>query len=283
MDTPETAGEIAMQPPIGYLDLLRTNSSFRNLWFGQVVSELGDWFAAVALLSLMLQVTGKSQVVGWFFIIIHIPSVLLGPVSGVLVDRLNRKMLMIAMDLARALLVLGYLTVHRADQIWLIYLITALEVALSTLFEPARTAAIPNICSRRELVAASTLGSITWSAMLAIGAGIGGLVAAAFGRNVCYATDSVSFLVSAMLISKVRLPFCGQRKSEDRLEGWGHVPGVRDILEGFRYLKNQKRVVGLLLVKTGWCLSGGMLLILSVFGQKIFPVNGSGVAGIGAL
>jgi hypothetical protein len=69
MDAPQTAREIATQPPIGYLELLRTNSSFRNLWFGQVVSELGDWFAAVALLSLMLQVTGRVQVVGWFFII----------------------------------------------------------------------------------------------------------------------------------------------------------------------------------------------------------------------
>ena len=97
---------------VGYLELLRSNRDFRNLWLGQVVSELGDWFSIIALFNLLLQLTNRAQSVGWFLIIIHLPSVIVGPVAGLLIDRLDRKRLMIWMDALRAVLVLGYLLVQ---------------------------------------------------------------------------------------------------------------------------------------------------------------------------
>jgi MFS family permease len=265
--------------PVGYLELIRANPNFRTLWFGQIVSELGDWLSTVALLNLMLELTGRAQVVGWYFIIIHLPGVLVGPFSGVLVDRLDRKKIMIVMDLVRATLVLGYLLVQRADQIWILYLVAALGVTMMTLFEPARTASLPNICGSGELVPANALSSITWSIMLALGAALGGFVAAAFGRNVCYVVDAASFVLSALLISRVRLP----RHNPSVTPAMTVMSGFQDILRGFQYLKRNVRVFFLLLVKTGWGLGGGVLLVLSVFGETIFPVMGSGAAGIGVL
>ena len=191
---------------VGYLELLRTNRDFRNLWLGQVVSELGDWFSIIALFNLLLQLTNRAQSVGWFLIIIHLPSVIVGPVAGLLIDRLDRKRLMIWMDALRAVLVLGYLLVHQAHQIWIVYLTATLEVAILTVFEPARTALVPGICRPRELVAANAISSATWSAMLTIGAAVGGFVAAIFGRQVCYVLNSVSFVISALFISRVSNP-----------------------------------------------------------------------------
>lgn len=267
--------------PAGYLELIRSNKNFRNLWLGQVVSEMGDWFSTIALLNLMLELTGRAQSLAWFFIIIYIPGVIIGPAAGVLVDRLNRKRLMIAMDLIRAILVLLYLLIRQADQIWLIYLIAAVEVSMMTLFEPARTAAIPNICEERELVAANALGSITWSTVLTIGAAGGGLVTAFFGRNACYIMDSLSFLISAFFISRISIRFESARISEPILRGF--TSAFAQIVDGFRYVKARREVMAAIFVKCAWGFGGGVVLLLSIFGQEIFPLMGSGAAGIGAL
>src|SRR5512135_2860894 len=189
------AENIAVSPAAGtgtagYRELLRTNRNFRTLWYGQIVSELGDWLSTVALLNLMLDLTGKARVIGWFFIIIHLPAFFVGPLSGVLADRFDRKKLMIAMDLVRAVLVLGYFSVQSADRIWILYLIAATEISLATVFEPARNAIIPDICRNRELLPANALGSITWSIVLAVGAAAGGLITTWFGRNACFLVDS---------------------------------------------------------------------------------------------
>jgi MFS family permease len=270
--------EVESDRPIGYLELLHINRNYRNLWFGQVVSELGDWLATVALLNIMLDLTGRAMVVGWFFIIVYIPSAVIGPLSGMLADRFDRKKIMIAMDLTRAILVLGYLLVHRADQIWLIYLIATVEVAMMTVFEPARNAIIPDICSRRQLVAANALGSITWSCILVLGAAVGGIITAVFGRQVCYVADSLSFIGSAFFLARVR--------SHAKPPSQAHrsiAAGFRDIYQGFQYMRSCPRVMVLVLVKAGWYCGGGVILLLSVFGKQVFPVMGSGAAGIGVL
>jgi MFS family permease len=265
---------------VGYRDLLHTNRNFRTLWYGQIVSELGDWLNTVALLNLMLELTGKARVIGWFFIIIHLPAFFVGPVAGVLADRFDRKKLMIAMDLVRAVLVLGYFAVRSADQIWILYIIAALEVSLATVFEPARNAIIPDICRIRELLSANALGSITWSTVLAVGAAAGGLITAKFGRHACYLVDSVSFLGSALLIARIRTP---KRVAEGQESTRSFAAGFRDMFRGFGYLRASPRVLALVLVKTGWALGAGVLILISVFGEMIFPVGGSGAAGIGVL
>lgn len=267
--------------PAGYLELLRENRNFRMLWLGQMVSELGDWLSTVALLNLLLELTGRAQSVALFFIVIHIPGMFIGPIAGVLVDRLDRKRLMIIMDLIRAILVLGYLVVRSRDQIWLVYLIAAAQVSMVTFFEPARTAAVPNICKPREWVSANAIGSITWSTVLAVGAAVGGVVTAAFGRDACYILDSISFLCSACFISRISVRLEANRSELPLLQGMSTA--FRDIIEGIAYIKKRPGVLGTLLVKTAWGAAGGTVLLLSVFGEKIFPIMGSGAAGIGAL
>src|SRR6185436_16141013 len=111
-------------------------------------------------------------------IVQFLPVAVVGPVAGVVVDRVNRRRLMIAADVARGCLILGLLFVRRPDQVWIAYVVMAFTVAASAFFEPARTATIPNITSAEELVPANALAAATWSGMLAIGASVGGLVTA---------------------------------------------------------------------------------------------------------
>ena len=251
------------------------------LWLGQVVSQMGDWFNTIALYTIILNLTGSGRAVGLLMVARFVPSFVFGPVSGVLADRFSRRSIMIVSDVLRALVVLGFLFVRRADQLWIIYLLTVMQLALSTFFEPAKTAAIPSIVSDRELVAANAISSVTWSVMLTLGAAIGGLITGWFGTDVSFVLDALTYVLSAALIACVRLP---KRPAREKRElTFARATGITQTIEGARYVKRRPRVLALLLVKPAWGLGGGILTLLAVFGERIFPVRNSAALGIGFL
>ena len=266
---------------IGYVDLLRRNRNFRQLWLGQVVSQMGDWFDTIALYTIILNLTGSGRDVGLLLVARFVPSFLFGPISGVVADRFSRRTIMIVSDILRAVVVLGFLFVRRADQLWIIYVLTVLQLALSTFFEPAKTAAVPSIVTDNELVAANAISSVTWSIMLTLGAAIGGLITGWFGTNAAFILDALSYVLSAVLIFNVRLP--KRPKRERQKLSIGRLLGITETIEGARYVKHRPSVLALLLVKPAWGLGGGILTLLAVFGERIFPVGKSAATGIGVL
>jgi len=268
-------------PSVGYLELLRSNRGFRFLWFGQVVSQMGDWFDTIAVYTIALTLTGSTRSVALIMVARFLPSVVMGPLSGVVADRFSRRTIMIASDIVRAVVVLGFLFVRRPDQMWLVYVLTVLQLAFSTFFEPAKTAAIPSIVSDRELVPANAIASVTWSVMLTLGAALGGFVAGSFGTNAAFILDSLTFVASAMLISTVRFPKRVERPKTKLTVG--KALGITETIEGAHYVRHRPRVLAYLLVKTSWGMGGGILTLLAVFGERIFPVAGKAATGIGVL
>ena len=268
-------------PTVGYMELLRGNRNFRLLWLGQVVSQMGDWFDTIAVYTIALRLTGSGRAVALIMVARFLPSVIMGPLSGVVADRFSRRSIMIAADVMRAIVVLGFLLVRRPDQMWLVYVLTVLQLAFSAFFEPAKTAAIPSIVSDRELLPANAIASVTWSVMLTLGAAIGGFVTDWFGTNAAFVLDSLTFVASAILIAGVRLP---KRPPREKVRlTVGKALGVTDTLEGARYVKHQPRALAYLLVKPAWGMGGGILTLLAVFGEKVFPVGGKTATGIGVL
>ena len=268
--------------PSGYLELLRGNRNFRLLWLGQVVSQLGDWFDTIALYTLLSKLTTDSgRAIGLLLVARFLPSFIVGTLSGVVVDRFSRRAIMIVSDLMRALVVLGFLFVRRPDQVWIVYVLTVLQLVFSTFFEPAKTAVIPSIVAGRELLAANTIASATWSVMLTLGAALGGIVTGWFGTDVAFIVDSLTYLVSAWLIASVHFPRRPKRvKSKLTL---GKATGITDAIEGARYVRARPRVFALLMVKPAWGMGGGILTLLAIFGEKIFPVGKNAATGIGIL
>lgn len=264
-----------------YVAVLRTNRNFRLLFIGQTISQLGDWFNTVAVFALLLDLTGSATAVAWMMIVQFLPVALVGPMAGVIVDRIDRRRLMIATDLIRGVLILGLLLVREPEQIWIAYAVMSLTVSASAFFEPARTATIPNVTSAAELMPANALASAAWSAMLAIGASVGGLVTAVAGRNVAFVVNAASFFVSAFFISRTR--YDSTPPAVPRVAGFLALTGIPDLVEGFRYMRARTHVAALMFVKAGWGLAGGVLLLLTIFGQRVFPVGGSTAAGIGVL
>lgn len=264
-----------------YTSLLCTNRDFRLLFIGQMISQLGDWFNAVAVFALLLDLTGSATAVAWMLIVQFLPVALIGPMAGVVVDRVNRRRLMIGADIVRGVLILGLLLVRRADQVWIAYLVMALSVSASAFFEPARTATIPSVTSADELMPANAASSAMWSAMLAIGASVGGLVTAFAGRDTAFVVNAASFFASAVFIGQTR--YDATPAPGPRPQGLAALTGLWDLIEGFRYLRRHTHVAALMFVKFGWGIAGGVLLLLTIFGQRIFPVGGSTAAGIGVL
>ena len=270
------------EAPSGYLELLRGNRNFRMLWLGQVVSQLGDWFDTIALYTLLNNLTEDSgRAIGLMLVARFLPSFFVGPLSGVVADRFSRRTILIVSDLLRALVVLGFLFVRRPDQIWLVYALTVLQLVFSTFFEPAKTAVIPSIVAGRELVAANAVSSATWSVMLTLGAAFGGLVTGWLGTDAAFILDSLTYLASALLIARVRFPRRAPRPKSKLTVA--KALGVTDTVEGARYVWQRPRVLALLLVKPAWGAGGGILTLLAVFGEKIFPVGGKPAVGIGVL
>jgi MFS family permease len=264
-----------------YISILRTNRNFRLLYVGQTISQLGDWFNSVAVFALLLDLTGSATAVAWMMIVQFMPMALIGPLAGVVVDRFDRRRIMIAADLVRGTLILGLLLVRNAGEVWVAYVVMGLTVSATAFFEPARTATIPNLTDADELMPANALSSATWSAMLAIGASIGGLVTAIAGRDVAFAINALSFFASAFFISRTR--YHSRPPAAPKLVGFWALTGIPDLIEGLRYVRERSHVAALMFVKTGWGLAGGVLLLLTIFGQRVFPVGGSTAAGIGVL
>lgn len=280
----ESVGEGAArrEASTGYVELLRRNRDFRRLWLGQVVSQMGDWFNTIALYTIVLDLTGSGRAVGLVLVARFLPSVVVGPASGVLADRFSRRSIMIISDALRAVVVLGFLLVKSAEQLWLVYALTVMQLVCSTFFEPARTAAIPSLVEPRDLVAANAISSATWSAMLTLGAAIGGLITGWVGTDAAFILDSLTYVLSAALIMTVRLPRREPQGETKRRLTLMSALGLTQTFEGMSYVKRRPRVFALLMVKPAWGLGGGILALLAVFGEKVFPM-GRTATGIGVL
>ncbi len=273
----------------GYLHVLRTNRNYRRLWYGQVVSQIGDWLDSVALFTLTLNLTGSGQAVGLLFLAEFLPGAAVGPFAGVLVDRLPRKLVLIASDLGRAMIVLLLLLVRRPEDLWLLYLAVVAKVSLTAFFEPARSAILPGLCNREELVAANAISGATWSAMLALGAALGGIVAGTLGVRTAFLLDAASFLLSAALIATVRVP--RRRAADPSGEPARPAPhpqagaggALRELREGFHYVLTRHEVGWLTFSKAIWSLGGGVLLLLTLYGREIAPLGRDGAISIGLL
>ena len=262
--------------PRAYWQLVRGNPNFRRLWGAQVVSELGDWFYSLAIYSLLLELTGSAAAVALAVVLQVLPQTLVGPTAGVVNDRASRKRVMIAADLARAAIVLGMLFVRTPALVWLVWPLLLMETVMAAFFEPARNAVIPNITTPETLMTANTLSSTTWSFNLAIGATLGGVVAALLGRDAVFILNGASFLVSALLIRRMRF-------AEPHMEGRSPLR-VRDladfspIVEGLRYIAGDKRLLATVFVKFGLGLMGSNNVILPILGERVFPIRLEGLS-----
>ena len=276
MDDPTIAARPSDAGLRASVSLLRRNRDFRALFFASVISLGGDWFLWVAINGLIYEATGKALYVGLAILAQESAFFLASPIGGALADRIDRRKLMIACDLARAVVCVSFLLVG-PETIWLAYVLLPLLATFAAPFDPAFSAATPNVVDPDDLPAANALNGSLWGTMLAVGAGLGGLVSAAFGDDTAFIVDAVSFLVSAALLSSIRRGF-----SETRTETTEHPSVVEATRETWRFARRDHRVLSLLAVKFGFGAAAGLLALIPVMALDV-DVFDSGNVGFGIL
>ncbi len=267
----------------GYGELLRTNRAFRLLWFAQIASLFGDWFNTIASASLLAQLSGAGAALGALFAIRMLGAFVASPLAGVLGDRFNRKRILIVTDLLRAAVVLGFLLVRTPGQVWLLFVLTAVQVGISGVFYPVRVAILPEVATRRMLGAANALTSVTWSTLLTVGAAAGGLFAGLFGIQAAFIVDAATYALSAVLL--VRMPYTPPNRSAAPDGQPARVAsavraGASAYADGLRYLWRQQRVLAVALQK-GFLLfffSGFQVASVAIAGTAIAVGLGDGIA-----
>jgi MFS family permease len=256
-----------------YPRLIRTNRNFRLLWIAQIVSEIGDWFYAVAIYSLLLTYTGKAQSIALAFVLQVLPQFFMAPAAGVLNDRLSRRRVMMFADWTRAAIVLCMLLVRGPAMVWLLYVLLVLETLMWALFEPGRSAVIPNIVEEDGVVVANALSSTTWSVNFAIGFALGGVVAAYWGRDTVFALNSLSFVVSALCIRGMKFAEPHADPAPFKIKELTNITPIR---EGIRYVWKDRRLRTTIFVKAGLGLMGANWVLLPILGERVFPIQRAG-------
>jgi MFS family permease len=265
------------------VDLFGRNRDFRRLFLASVISLGGDWFLFVAVGSLVLDATGTAISIGLLVLAQDLPIFVATPWAGWLADHMDRRRLMIVCDLARVV-VCGAFLVVGPDNLWLAYVLLAVLAVFAAVFDPASSAALPNVVESEDLPVANAMSGSLWGTMLAVGAAVGGVVTAAFGHDTAFLVDAASFAVSAWLLWGIRRSF-----TEAAPASHERVSVIEATRETARYARADHRVLALISVKFGFGLAGGVLALIVVLAKDVFAGGDVGFGillagrGIGAL
>ena len=251
----------------------------------QIVSYLGDWFAFVALAGLVEDVTDSRFLVSLVLVSMTIPGLFMSPIAGSFADRFDRRKILIVVSILQAFAAL-LLLLHSAAGIWITFLSQCLIAGLAAFVGPSTSASVPNLVDNEDdLRKTNALFGSTWGIMLAVGAALGGLFAAVFGRNAAFIANAVSFVVAALLFAGVKRPMQSERTQNSSV---GRVRPIADMKEAINVAKKDPVILALLCSKMTFAVGAGIVSQLAVLASNVFNVGDSGrgllivVRGIGS-
>ncbi len=233
---------------------------FRRLWLAQIVSDIGDSLTFVTLLFLVQRLTGSTVALAGLGIALTVPSLLFGVLSGVFVDRWDRRKVMIVSDFARGVVVLGLVFIQSGDLVWLIYILAFIHAAVGTLFDPAKSALLPALVGKENLLAANSVSQTSETIFALVGTALGGVLAASLANlGPVFVLDAATFFASAFFISRI-----AHRPSADvnaDIEGAGVWA---EMMDGFRVITSSRPLIGVLMAAAIAMLGLGAVNVLMV-------------------
>lgn len=256
-------------------NVLRDNRDLRLLFVAQNLSFMGDWFTFVALAGLVQDATDSALLVSLLLVAFSLPSFLASPLGGPVADRYDRRTVLVIVSIAQAVAACGLLFVGEST-VWMAFVAQGLIAALAAFVRPAVEAAVPNLArSPDELRRANALFGSSWGVMLAVGAGLGGIFAEAFGRTAAFVADIATFIIAAALIAMVKRPM-----QEDRGTQRAPVRPIADMREAILLARRDTSILALLCSKMTFAIGAGVVSQLAVYAADAFS---SGDAGRGFL
>lgn len=271
----------ALPHPKDSFRALLSNRDFMALFVGQTMSQAGDQFVLIAALYLINRMLGSQLALAGIALSLSLPRLPLSLLAGVVVDRWSRKTLMIGSDLLRGLIVLAPLLIQRPGQIWILFLAAVALGTLTTFFEPARNAVIPNIVPEEHLFLANGMIQATFIVGTVVGAAAAGFAVDAFSPYYAFIFDSATFFFSAAALSIMRVPRRpAQRERATITEIW------RQLVEGVLFIFRNTLLLRIMGITAVAALGLSALMILGIgYLEQDLGVSASGfgvvVAAIG--
>ena len=258
-----------------YLDLLRREQDFRRTYVAQLIALGGDWFAVIPLLVLLPELTGTGV---WGAAVLAVDTLvfaLVGPYAGTIVDRLDRRRVIVVANTVAGLAALLLVLVRTEATAWIALVAIGVVAAAKAFSQPAGAAALPNLVDPEDLPTASVLAGASWGTMLAVGAALGGLVAGTLGTTACFVLDAALLLLAAGLTAATTRPF-----TDPNAPVRERRPVHQDVGEAVGYARRDARVLSLLTCKSGPAFGNGALSLFPLYGAAAF---GLGPLGIGLM
>ena len=257
-----------------YLNLIKENKDFRRLWISQSISNFGDWFGLLALYAIIGKYSDSEFLLGLIIVVKMLSLAFFSPFAGYIADRFNRRKLMIWCDLLRGVAVLGIVLVQSASMLWLAYALTAVQMMLSAVFEPAKTSSIPNVTSEENLTNANIISTASWSIIFTTGMAIGGFATEWLGTDNVLILDAISYVISAWFVYRATIP--QKRLSKDELYRTRNP--LKGIKEGLSYLVQNRHILRPTLAKgTSTVFLGGLVYLLIIVSEEVLLMGSIGL------
>ncbi len=255
--------------------VLRTNRDVRRLFIADNISIMGDYFTYVALAGLVKDSTNSNLMVALVYVAFTLPSFFISPIGGAVVDKFDRKQVLVIVSLMQALCAVGLLFVT-ASTIWLGLLAQVCITALSAFINPAVSAALPNVVrNAEELRHANALFGASWGAMVFLGAAFGGYFSQTFGRTATFAVDIATFVIAAGLIALIKTPMQEQTAAPAR----SPVRPWHDMREAFHFAQSDHAIFALTASKATFAVGAGAVSQLAILAADAFQ-SGDGGHGL---
>lgn len=262
------------------------NRAFALVWVAGWISETGDWLLITGLPIYVFALTGSTLITSTVFLCELIPSITLGSLAGVAVDRWDRRRVLIVVGLAQAALLPALLTVHSEDQLWVLYVVAVGENVLVQFAEPAKNALLPTLIPPERLVTANSLTALNTNLGRLVGSSLGGLAVASGTLTGITLGDAASFLIAAGLVAGVR-----PRRGPDRARPqWGPLSLRHAWRDGLRMITGTPALrAGFLSAATGGISQGVFVVLFVVFTSDVLHGNATetgllrGVQAIGGI
>jgi MFS family permease len=244
------------------------NRNYRRFFVGQSISLIGTWMQSVAQSWLVLVLTGSGTALGLVVAVQTLPVLLLSPYGGLLVDRADKRRVLLATQVTLALLavILGVLTLTHAVRLWMVVAIAAGLGVTNSVDSPARQAFIPEMVGTSALTNAISLNSVMTNAARAIGPAIAGLLIVTVGVGECFLVNAVSFVAIIVALARMNPTQLRRAHTVDRMPG--------QLMDGLTYVRHTPRLlVPLLMMALIGALSYEFQVVLPVLAQRTFHGN----------
>ena len=266
-----------------YKVLLTENKNFRKLFAARLITLGGDWLLTVPLLGIIYGLTENPFITSLVLVVQSAPLFILGSFGGYLADKYNRKKIIAISEFLSGLTVLLILYAVTTENVLFILFSFGMLSVVGSPYMPTSDAALPNVVKKENLAEANVIFFSSWGVMAGIGAGIGGYLTTVISRNMLFAIDSLSFVLSALIVYSIKKNLSEDSQINEKNESITYV-------EGIKYAASKREIFSLIITKGTFSISAsGLLSLFTVLSYDIYKTGDFGTGlmfgarGVGAL